>query len=97
MGSFGPKNTSFWDLIEYQCNMRKLEWCQNVPKVCGNLLIYGLYEVLHVSDALLINYNSFEPRNTSFWDLTEYQCNTRKLEWCPNVPKVSTNLLIYGL
>ena len=51
------KNTSFWDLIEYQCNMHELEWCQNVPNVCRNLLIYGLYQVFHVSDELLTNYN----------------------------------------
>ena len=72
LGIVGPKNTRFWDRIEYQCNMHELEWCQNVPNACRNLLIYGLYEVLHVSDALLVNYNIFGhfwAQNYQFWRL----------------------------
>ena len=55
-GAFFETNiTSFQAITAYQCYMNEWEQCQNILIVCRSRLIYGLHEVIRVSELLYIN------------------------------------------
>ena len=97
---FWAQNPNFQAITAYQCYMDKWEQYQNILIVCRSRLIYGLHEVIRVSELLYINVyilGHFWAQNTSFLAITACQCYMDEWEQCQNVLIVCRSRLIYCL